>query len=80
MENYLIDVLYQLIEDAATLKRDAKTEFEKGRLTGYYQAISRLLNQAEVFDVAKNLPLNLREYCAEDLFDEDKDGNVRTTG
>ena len=54
--NYLRDFLYQLIEDAALLKRSASSEFEKGVLPGYYQVIARLLNQAEVFGVANRLP------------------------
>ncbi len=76
MEDYLRDVLYQLIEDAASLKRSASSEFEKGVLTGYYQVIARLLNQAEVFGVAHRLPEELRSYCPEDLFDENKDGRI----
>jgi hypothetical protein len=77
MENYLSDVLYQLIESASLVKQEANTDFKMGVLQGYYEAISRLLNEAEAFDITEQLPKNLQDYCPEDLFDKDKDGNVQ---
>lgn len=76
MENYLSDVLYQLIENASQHKREANTEFKMGVLQGYHEAISRLLNEAEAFDITEQLPKNLQDYCPDDLFDDSKDGNV----
>jgi hypothetical protein len=65
MENYLMDVLDQLIETASQIKADS--EFESGRLHGYYETISKLLNQAESFGLSEKLPERLRNYRSEDL-------------
>ena len=46
------------------------TEFENGKLQGYYETISKLLNQAEAFGVVDGLPENLCSYCPEDLLRE----------
>ena len=67
MNEYLVDVLNQLIEEALSLRGTAKTEFDKGTLFGYYHAISRMLNQAETFNIARNLPPRLRDFNPEDL-------------
>lgn len=67
MNEYLTDVLNQLIEDASRLKQDARSELEIGILTGYYQVISKLLNQAEAFGLADDLPVHLSGYDPEDL-------------
>ena len=65
--DYLTDVLNQLIDDASRLKQDAKSDLEIGILTGYYQVISKLLNQAEAFGLADDLPDHLSGYNPEDL-------------
>lgn len=51
MENYLADVLDQLINEGLQIKR-GDSEFEAGRLQGYYEIVSRLLNQAEAFGLS----------------------------
>ncbi len=65
MENYLEDLLTQLIDEAKELKETANSEFEKGKLIGYYDAISKILNQAEAFGI--NLPAKWIKYNPEDL-------------
>ena len=70
---YLTDVLDQLIEDARSLQREARDEFKIGQLFGYYFTISRLLNQAEVFDIEHQLPERLREFNPESLLELPKD-------
>ncbi len=69
MHDYLTDVLNQLIEEAIELKSQPQSEFEEGLLTGYYRAISKLLNQAEAFGIAKFLPSDLRQYDVEKLLE-----------
>ncbi|MGB4838194.1 MAG: hypothetical protein WBP08_04295 [Saprospiraceae bacterium] len=67
MENYIEDILGQLIEEANDLKRVAITEFDIGILHGYYRAISILLNQAESFGIIDKLPSKLRDFKPEEL-------------
>jgi len=67
MENYIEDVLSQLIEEAYELKKNAKNEFDLGGVFGYYRSISSLLNQAEAFGVGDKLPPKLRNFNPEDL-------------
>ena len=67
MENFIKDILNQLIEEANDIK--ASDDFEKGKLFGYYLAISNILNQSEAFDVLDKLPKNLREYKPECLLE-----------
>lgn len=67
MENYLKDVINQLIEDALELKKNANDEFEKGKLFGYYETISKLLNQAEAFGISDKVPLKWRNFLPEEL-------------
>lgn len=72
MENFIKDILNQLIEDAVELKNNTANDFEKGNLFGYYICISKILNQAEAFGVLDKLPKNLRRYNPEDLLNETK--------
>lgn len=67
MENYIEEILTQLIEEALEIKEKANDDFEKGKLLGYYNAISKILNQAEAFGISDKLPSRLRDYNAEDL-------------
>ena len=67
MENFIKDLLTQLIEEAFELKANAIDDFEKGNLFGYYTSISKILNQAEAFGVFDKLPKNLQEFSPEDL-------------
>ncbi len=67
MENFIEEVLEQLIEDAIKLKEDAVNDFEKGNLFGYYMSISKILNQAEAFGVFEKLPENLKKFNPESL-------------
>jgi len=67
MENYLEDIVSQLIEEALELKKNSNNEFEKGKLFGYYEIISRLLNQAEAFGISDKLSPKWRNYNVEEL-------------
>jgi hypothetical protein len=68
--NYLSDVLNELIDEAELVKTTAKSEIDEGRLITYYQVISKLLNRAEAFGLAENLPGHVRAYRVEDLLNK----------
>lgn len=68
MENFIEDILNQLIEEANEIK--ASDDFEKGKLFGYYFAISTILNQAEAFGVLDKLPKSLQDFKSESLLEE----------
>lgn len=68
MENYIEDILNQLIEEAKEIK--PIDDFEKGKLFGYYFSISKILTQALSFGVLDKLPKNLREFNPETLLNE----------
>ena len=68
MENFIEDILNQLIEEANEIK--PIDDFEKGKLFGYYFSISNILNQAESFGVINKLSDKLREFKPESLLNE----------
>ncbi|HQH19597.1 MAG TPA: hypothetical protein PKZ43_08575 [Bacteroidales bacterium] len=70
MENFIEEILTQLIEEANEIKKNALDDFEKGKLYGYYESISKILNQAESFGVFDKLPKNLQEFKPEDFLNE----------
>lgn len=70
MENYLDDLLNQLLEEALKLKEYANDDFEKGKLFGYYETISKILNQAEAFGISDKLHLRWRDFNPEDLLNK----------
>ncbi len=72
MENYLEDTINQLIEEALELKKDAQDEFKKGKLFGYYETISKLLNQAAAFGIEDKIPLKWRDFNPEELLNTTK--------
>ena len=67
MEHYLEDTINQLIEEAFEIKENAQDEFERGKLFGYYETISKLLNQAEAFGITDKIPLKWRDFNPENL-------------
>jgi|LSQX01.1.fsa_nt_gb hypothetical protein len=67
MENFIEDILNQLIEEATEIKINASDDFEKGKLFGYYFTISNILSQAVAFGVFNKLPKNLQEFKPESL-------------
>jgi hypothetical protein len=69
MENFIEEVLTQVIEEAIEIKSIASDEFEKGRLFGYIRIISKILNQAEAFGVFDKLPKNIQEFIPESLLE-----------
>ena len=68
MENIIEEILTQLIDDAYQLKKCVVSDFEKGKLLGYYLTITKILNQVEAFGIANKLPNHLREFNPEDLW------------
>lgn len=69
MENFIEDILNQLIEDVNEIKVSAFDDFEKGKLLGYYECISKLLSQAVAFSVFDQLPKKLQEFKPESLLE-----------
>ncbi len=70
MENFIEEILDQLIREANEIKTSASDDFEKGKLFGYYETISKILNQAEGFGVFDKLPKSLQEFKPESLLEE----------
>ncbi len=73
--NYLRDfgtVLKERGLEARKRRDTERTEFEEGRLIAYYEVLSTMLNQAEVFEVSAE-DLNLQD------FDPDRDLLSRQT-
>lgn len=70
MENFIEDILNQLIEEANEIKINATDDFEKGKLFGYYFTISKIMSQAEAFGVFEKLPKTLQNYSPESLLNE----------
>lgn len=70
MTNYIEEILSQLIEEAEEIKMNASEEFEKGKLFGCYECISKILNQVEAFDVFDRLPKRLQEFKPESLLEQ----------
>ena len=70
MENFIEDILNQLIVEANVIKGCASDDFEKGKLFGYYQTISNILSQAVAFGVFDKLPKDLQEFIPEELLDK----------
>lgn len=69
LEYYIEDFLNQVIEEAVEVKKNAKSEFEQGKLIGYYEVILSALNQAESFGITDKLPEKIREFNPESLLD-----------
>ncbi|MEO7174619.1 MAG: hypothetical protein ABIV51_02270 [Saprospiraceae bacterium] len=67
MENFIGDLLSQLIEEANEIKLNASDDFEKGKLIGFYLAIIRIMSQAEAFGVFDKLSKDLQEFNPENL-------------
>jgi len=70
MENFIEEILSQLIAEANEIKANASDDFEKGKLFGYYESISKLLTLSEVFSVFDKLPVYLQEFEPESLLNE----------
>lgn len=69
LEYYLSDSLDQLLIEAIELKRNINCEFDKGKLLGYYEIISRLLSQAESFGIIEKVPARVRDFNLESLLE-----------
>lgn len=68
---YLNDTIRQLIDLAKAIKET--DDYNQGILYGYYASISRLLNQAEAFDIIGNLDKDIQDYTPEKLFSKKED-------
>jgi hypothetical protein len=66
-ELYTLDNISYLIDEAVELAKNADDEFKKGKLFGYYEVISHLLNQAEAFGILERLPIKVQEFEPESL-------------
>jgi hypothetical protein len=66
-EYYLEDLLNELLADALELKKEASSEFERGKLMGYYEVILTVLNQARAFGITESLPEKVRQFDPESL-------------
>jgi hypothetical protein len=68
MKNYLEDVLTELIREAQLLKSiDNKSDFEISRSTGYYEIISKMLNQIESFNLTNQISNKITDFNPEEL-------------
>ncbi|RZJ88540.1 MAG: hypothetical protein EOO20_13370 [Chryseobacterium sp.] len=65
MENFIEDILNQLVKEANEIK--PLDEFEKGKLFGYYYTISHIMNQAESFGIFDKLSQKLQAFRPESL-------------
>jgi hypothetical protein len=70
MGSFIEEILTQLIEEAGEIKANASDDFEKGKLFGYYESISKILNQTEAFGIFNKLPYNIQKFNPEDLLSE----------
>jgi len=70
---YLNDTIRQLIDLAKEVKET--DDYNQGILYGYYASISRLLNQAEAFDIIENLDKDIQNFKPEKLFSKNEDEN-----
>jgi len=71
-EHYLDDLLNELLDDALEVKTNATTEFEQGRLMGYYEVILTALNQARAFGITDSLPGRIRQFDPESLLNREQ--------
>ena len=69
MENYISDLVTQLITEAKALRSKPLDEFDKGVLYGYYLSIQRMLNLSEGFGYHELLPAELQRFNPEELLD-----------
>jgi hypothetical protein len=67
IDNFIEEILIQLIEEANKIRINASDDFETGKLFGYYFAISKIMNQAETFGVFDKLPESLQTFEPESL-------------
>ncbi|MBK6365433.1 MAG: hypothetical protein IPG18_17510 [Saprospiraceae bacterium] len=70
MENFIEEILSQLVEEALEIKANASDEFQNGKLFGYYESISKIYNQADAFGVFDKLSKSLQEFKPESLLSE----------
>jgi len=63
---YLNDTLKQCVDRAIEIDQQ-KSDFDNGIAVGYYEVLSRLINQAEVFGILSELDPYLQEFDPHDL-------------
>ncbi len=72
MENYLNDLLEELLEQVTELKNEGiDNEFNRGKLFAYYEIMAKILNKAEAFNL-KELPKKWAEYDVESILNSSK--------
>ena len=70
IENYLKDMIDQIIEDALELKKNVNSESDVGGLIAYYSIISKLLSQAEGFGIRDKIPSKWHYFNPDSLLDK----------
>lgn len=69
IEHFIEDTLNQLLEEAIETKSETENEFNKGKLFGYYETISKLMNQLDAFGLSDLVPERIRYYDLESLIE-----------
>jgi len=69
LEYFIEDTLNQLLEEALETKSGIENEFDKGKLFGYYETISKLMSQLEAFGLSELAPERVRYYNLESLIE-----------
>lgn len=73
MQNFIEDTIDQLIEEAIELKGNANTEFEIGKLFGYFEVLQKIFNQLDAFGLSTKLSLKQPDFKPESLLSDIKD-------
>ena len=64
---YLQDLFHEIIAEGIELKQKCSTEYDQGKLFAYYEILSLMLNQAEAFNIKKELPEDIQKFVPEVL-------------
>jgi len=68
LENYMYDLSRLITEYAEEAKASAfRDEFQKGRLMAFYEIISLMRQQADIFDISSD-KLGLADMTEDELF------------
>lgn len=69
--NYLNDSLKNIIDSAINI--EIKDDFSNGIKQGYYEAISHLINQSDIFEIKNNLDKYLQNFDPDTLITGEAD-------
>jgi len=65
--HFTSDTIRELITEARLIQENSRSDFDNGKLFGYYEAISLLLRQAEAFGLLEQLPADIRDFDPDEL-------------